>query len=783
MANNELNVKITADSDGIVTGSQQGSEAFKNASNQISDSANDLMGIISKVGPAIAACFIVKEAINAIESFNKYNETILQFSRVLGETTERASVLATAINIIGGTTESYISMNMKLDRQVRTNESSLNSLGMTTRGTNNQLLSQEQLFENAISTMRDYESGVEQNKIAIILFGRGSAEVYKYLELNNEVMKRAEEVTKNLGLTLTTEGSEKAIKFSQDFNVMKLTLSSIAITTGSELMPALSDLSETMQSLASGGLPALSFGLKGLITVFDVTLWWSEEFIDACIGIVRGLYYVISGASSAISKFIDGDIKGAISSIKETSDNLKVQWRATTDTMVEDTVNTYKKIDKIWNESLQKTKKLKSGEKQAPDDDSQLMNQLKHQLEIQKETQDISLDQEKLYWSKILETTNAGSKNKAAIQTEIDILSKKIRDKSIIDEMKNSEELTSISEKETAAKKIELEKQYSAGVIGASKLQALTLELDEKLKKIYEDQVNEYIILENKKPAIAEEVSRKIIAINSKMEATLDKDSKIAAQKYDISWKQALNNLDNQFASSLTGMINKQKSFGNVMQSLAQDLEKKLITIMMEQLQKTEAFLALKNAIQKGWAAIEVALGIATEQDKTIAIVEGGAEQQAAVDLTGSVEEENAVATGEVVASANETQAISNVGMGATAVFAGWADIPYVGEVLGAAAAAAYVAANAPFMSMAAASGGYDVPQGINPVTKLHENEMVLPANLANKVRNMTGGDGGGGNKTSINIQALDTKSFFNKNGRTILKSLVKSAKSMGMYR
>jgi len=35
------------------------------------------------------------------------------------------------------------------------------------------------------------------------------------------------------------------------------------------------------------------------------------------------------------------------------------------------------------------------------------------------------------------------------------------------------------------------------------------------------------------------------------------------------------------------------------------------------------------------------------------------------------------------------------------------------------------------------ARGGYDIPSGLNPMTQLHEEEMVLPARYANVIRGM----------------------------------------------
>lgn len=55
-------------------------------------------------------------------------------------------------------------------------------------------------------------------------------------------------------------------------------------------------------------------------------------------------------------------------------------------------------------------------------------------------------------------------------------------------------------------------------------------------------------------------------------------------------------------------------------------------------------------------------------------------------------------------------------------------------------------------MALASAAGGYDIPSGVNPITQLHANEMVLPANLADAVRSMAGGGGGGGQGAGVRV-------------------------------
>ena len=63
--------------------------------------------------------------------------------------------------------------------------------------------------------------------------------------------------------------------------------------------------------------------------------------------------------------------------------------------------------------------------------------------------------------------------------------------------------------------------------------------------------------------------------------------------------------------------------------------------------------------------------------------------------------------------------------------------IPYVGPFLAPAAAAVAYAGVMAFGSLASAEGGYDIPAGTNPVTQLHQNEMVLPVKYADVIRGM----------------------------------------------
>jgi hypothetical protein len=108
----------------------------------------------------------------------------------------------------------------------------------------------------------------------------------------------------------------------------------------------------------------------------------------------------------------------------------------------------------------------------------------------------------------------------------------------------------------------------------------------------------------------------------------------------------------------------------------------------------------------------------------------------------------------------NAWGAIKVVAMKAAEAAAGaWAaisGIPYVGPFLAPAAAAAALAGVLALAgSIHSAAGGFDVPAGLNPITQLHAQEMVLPKQYANVIRGLAGGQGARGD-THLHVHTVD---------------------------
>jgi hypothetical protein len=163
---------------------------------------------------------------------------------------------------------------------------------------------------------------------------------------------------------------------------------------------------------------------------------------------------------------------------------------------------------------------------------------------------------------------------------------------------------------------------------------------------------------------------------------------------------------------------------------------------------------------QRGGTLSSVMLKVGEDMEqKFVSAVEGMVSKWLLNMALGAIgaETQSALAASAQINKAAETAAAN--------AYAAASAIPIIGPLLApAAGAAAFVAVEA----FASASGGYDIPAGVNPVTQLHAQEMVLPASIASPLRGMiaansntAGGSGGGAGSTTHNwnVQALDSRS------------------------
>jgi hypothetical protein len=176
-------------------------------------------------------------------------------------------------------------------------------------------------------------------------------------------------------------------------------------------------------------------------------------------------------------------------------------------------------------------------------------------------------------------------------------------------------------------------------------------------------------------------------------------------------WQQAIQPISQAFNGLMQNMLQGTTSFNQAYIQL------------MDQLVAS----ALSSLVEMGtnWLAMELSKTSATQAQEGIRMV---TTQSAAATSTAAA------------ATAGMTQVGTNAAVGASGAFASVASIPVIGPFIAPAIAAGAMAAIMGFGRLISARGGADIGSGFNPLAQLHEEEMVLPASIANPLRSMIAG-------------------------------------------
>jgi hypothetical protein len=224
-----------------------------------------------------------------------------------------------------------------------------------------------------------------------------------------------------------------------------------------------------------------------------------------------------------------------------------------------------------------------------------------------------------------------------------------------------------------------------------------------------------------------------------------------AVQTSERTWQSLMQPIQRAFDTSITGMIlgttTLQKAVANIAQSILAE------------------FVNLGVKIVTNWIASELSMTTATE---------AGAAARTAADSEG-------MAAGLAIKAANAVKSImTDSAQAFSGIFA------FLSPLMGPAAAGPAAAGEATVMAaasgIASAAGGWVVPS--DQLAMVHQNEMILPANLSQGLQNMIsagGGAGAGANPVVVNVSAIDSqdvKRFFQSNGSLLVNALNKAMRN-----
>ena len=386
--------------------------------------------------------------------------------------------------------------------------------------------------------------------------------------------------------------------------------------------------------------------------------------------------------------------------------------------------------------------------------------------EMQRETlthQEWDLAREAEYWRAKLATVDFNGKTGKEIRTKILAIEDQLSKQSTEAKMNQVAEWEKLDKHKLEMEKDAADQALAAGRISQLERLDLEIEFENRRYQIAYDALQERIALAGQDPTYSQTAIDKLKAQMGEL-----------GQGHERTQAKNEGKRENQRRKDAPNVMEMLQDGGKNVWQQAQQQMSQAFTAMLTRAQSfRQAMGGLFSAIRQTFVQEMVS--------KPLAALMGRFAQEGAMWLANGTRQIAAqTATSAAVTGIKKVETTENVGMNAiqaaAEAFKAMAGIPYVGPILAVGAAAAAMAAVYGLMSgmggggsststtttrIPSAAGGWDIPAGINPLTQLHENEMVLPAEHAQTIREMAGQQGGSDSTIIINSTGGD---FIHKN-------------------
>ncbi len=341
-----------------------------------------------------------------------------------------------------------------------------------------------------------------------------------------------------------------------------------------------------------------------------------------------------------------------------------------------------------------------------------------------------------------------------------------------------------IADDTIASQKAVAESRYNMGLTTKDQLLQIEQQLEEQKYQIAREAIQKRLALEDtatyKNPAAIAQLNNQLLALDAQYNNSVIQNQAKLQEALAKPYTTMIDGVKNQFETGIADMLNGTKTFSQglsailtgVVQAFDKMIAQMLVQWVQSELTKTAATtsaVGARSAFEVGsvatttaahavGAAAQVSTTVTAEGAKTGAVVAGNAVRTAS-DWAAALESTAATAWAAIKNIATKAWEV------AASVYSAIAAIPYVGPFLAPAMALAAVGTVIAFAgNIASAEGGYDIPSGVNPVTQLHEQEMVLPKAQADVIRRMSNMAMSEGQKTQgdthVHIHAVDAQSF-----------------------
>lgn len=766
--------------------------------------------------PAIAAFAALSAAVlsakEAVERTAKMTQNAMELGRALGITASEAQTYLLALEDIDASQGDLIAASKGMSRQLRENEQEMNALGLVTRDSAGNLRPMNDLVVDGIDVLNQYKEGTDRAMVSQRLFGRGIDGSSNLLLLSKKVLQENGKAAKELGVEIGARGVAAWQDFDAASDRANISTKGVTKAIGEQLIPIATDLINLFNSAMPTAIMVIRGALGGLATAFYVVKHEVIKLWETINAMVVTVVEPLRAMNAAMLKALRGDFSGAAAEIKWIGGVISGAWAGSMQRITNSSEETSSKIAALWSKdsgvggnggnngtenapnpkNKSKGKAAESRTSQWETELAEMKTAFQEQSNAEGQFRQFSVESELKFWQDKLRLTTKGTAENLSVRKKVADLQQAIN-KDAFDA-----EIAMLRKQEA-----------EAGNNAARKLQIAEKEVAE-IGRVYGLGSKEYEKAEQRRVQIAKEAANQIQQIKDAALETernraldiVDADADIARLQLDLGnitkeqllaqemqFEQRRNEIKLQALNDRLALADPDSDPVKYAQLKAQI---EALEILHRQKMRQIATQQAANAAQpettlfKGMEeAYERALTGILSRTMTLRQALSGIYRQIFTTFVqemvtkplaqmmvrfvretilhklmgqSQVQSQVAASTQTMTTKATEATAVvgSNAAEAASGAAASQASIPYVGWALaGAAFAATLAMVMGARSSIKSASGGYDVPSGVNPVTQIHEEEMVLPAHLANPMREMLAGGGGGGG-ININISALD---------------------------
>lgn len=841
-------VSFGADTDALESGVKQAAQSVDDATNKIADSCKNV-GSSSQVASAttvesfqamVAGLAPVAEEMNSLVSvatggFSKIIEMVEAAAAALtgmagvsavkdeaaeikklvntfGLSSEAASNLNTQLKSVGLSAEEYAGMAMKMDRQLKSNETGMNDMGIKTRDASGAYLSQQDIMSNASKALQDYQIGTDRNAASMAIFGRNSEGAAALLKLNADNVARAADMNEKLGITMTDEKLANVKQFGIAMSGAGIAIEALGIKIGEAIMPTLTMFGNMILQLVENIMPvwdvaAEAFGVifqavgtiigavgSGIMEIFTAIGTACQQIFGALLpqdfSMSETAIRLIVGAVGILKNVFLGLIDTVVYIVQHIVTDFTTMYQVLDDIFkLKDPTKSFEsgmaKIDAVNKEYTDKiiarsndaanavagisghgatgdwgktgTKKYEGNDKKEKGSgksggagEVSYIDKLTTDLATQKlayeqfyanigQLRQASKQQEADYWNGALDQTNLTEKERNAIKQkyatlELAINQQKIKETQEIGKLQ-LQDAKIVADGEMTLAEENAKEQNQLGVTSKAEYLSILQGFQNQKRQIdvraQQEELNQYEV----GSVSYEKVKQKMLQADLKYSAEAMKTNFQITQEATKDWTTMFTSMETGFSKAIAGFVVGTMTYQKAMKSMYDSVIQSFATFIEKQI---SGYLMTSAAQLLG-------LGVA----KSEATAKG---TSAAIGAADSV-----------------------------------ADIPVVGPELAIGAYASIMSlVSGGINAIPSAAGGFDIPAGVNPMTQLHQNEMVLPSHLANAVRDMAASGGRDGGSRSgdvhLHVSALDAHSvrrLFESNGSTLADVLKQQARNL----